>query len=78
MKISVKQRHIKEGRRNASMYCPIALATQEAAGTENCGAGPCKMWIGDNFYSLPPSARDFVNYFDRGFPVAPFEFEIEL
>ena len=81
--ISVTQKHINEGVRQKSKYCPISLALQEAFPDE------CSVTVGGDdttFVSasmgvrdivLPDVARKFISEFDSGSKVAPFKFAID-
>lgn len=82
MKIKVGWRHINAGARSNACFCPIALALMEcvphgpedhvSVGTDSCGATP------HGRADLPRAARDFINRFDAGMPVTPFEFNLKF
>lgn len=81
MIIKVLREHIFRGWQNNCYLCPIALAIRSATGfsymvtpTEVCleDAQP-RLWI-----QLPIEARQFIDAFDRGKSVEPFEFELSL
>lgn len=79
LKVQVTADDIREGKREDSLHCPIALALQRLLGQPwrvgtNVAQGP--NW-GESA-DLPPAAREFVLRFDLGLPVEPFEFETQL
>ena len=78
MKISVTQEDIEQGQRENCNYCPVALAIKRvvkpwdmAVGTSTCG-------INAHSYTLPTVAMMFIDSFDKGLPVQPFEFELPI
>ena len=79
MIVKVTQEHIDKGRRRATSACPIALALKEQLGHEVV-VGEFSTYIGINSDSipLPRSAQRFVARFDRGKPVKPFNFRVQL
>lgn len=78
MKIQVTKDDIYFGIRHLSTRCAVALATSRATGLR-AHVSPTNVFVGDNLRApIPPSAMDFIRDFDRGEPVHPFEFEIEL
>lgn len=80
MKISVTQEHIDQGKKNDNRACPIALAINDATKTNSASVG----WFSCSFHthlgrvtrSLPVQASRFIDYFDGGNSVSPFEFEV--
>ena len=78
-KIQVTQEHINKGKRMKACECPVALAIRDKT-----------KWIPDvsslivtfpgtlDTEWLPAKAAEFVNAFDSGNPVKPFEFEMKL
>ena len=83
MRIKVTQKNIDKGYRGSCDTCPLALALKEAiptarlvsVGTESIGftrEGQSRWKI----IKLPPQARFFVDDFDAGKPVKPFEFDL--
>ncbi len=74
--INVTQRHIDNGICLAPCRCPVALAFMDE-GIE-AGVTPFRLWIGKKSINMPQNASRFVVAFDRGDPVQPFSFEIEL
>lgn len=80
-KIEVTQDDINNGDRDDTQSCPIALALLKAGFTEPRVDG-CDICYteGDKVKSVmsPSVVRDFVKSFDRGLPVKPFSFELDL
>lgn len=75
--IKVTQEHINKGKKRNILFCPIALALNDAFGTE-CSVGP-KDWgfRGESLcYFLSQKCKDFIKKFDNSKPVEPFEFEV--
>lgn len=87
MKVQVTQDHIDNGHRNSAVSCPIALALKETPGATNVsvGIGTASIGYGNvlrydykrTYYHLPWQATEFIDRFDFGDPVQPFEFEME-
>lgn len=80
MVINVTGRHIAGGKRSDCNYCPIALAFKEAGLNIQVGSyfihrSPDDL---ENASELPNAVCDFIRKFDRGQPVQPFSFEINL
>lgn len=81
--IHVTKEHIKAARTDAgytSFSCPVARAV-ESAGLSNNGTRVTVSSIQLNYYDFnsqrvpaPRSVRRFVNRFDQGKPVQPFNF----
>ncbi len=78
MKIKVTQEHIERGRPKSDWACPIACALHEQRPTFEVSVGCYKTLINKVMYALPAKARDFIDDFDSGKPVTPFEFELPL
>ncbi len=76
MKIDVTQNHIDGGKRRAPSECPISLACAD----KGLYASVTPKWacIDGVDIMLPLTATAFVLAFDRGEPVQPFSFRIEL
>lgn len=81
MKISVTQAHINEGVPKVGAQCPIALAIKEATGA-NAYVGNSEIFLDnpETERGIPhsPTISSFIDAFDDGLPVQPFEFELEL
>lgn len=76
--IRVTQANIDNGIRAKCGLCPIALALRDAGFEEpTVGSYEFQATQGCSYlnYGLPESARDFINHFDAGHTVSPFEFE---
>lgn len=76
MKVKVEQRHIDRGERGDAFCCAVALAVAEATGYDDVWVDEYSMSVGDFYYRTPKSASDFIENFDSGYAVAPFEFEL--
>lgn len=81
MRIEVTQAHIKNGKRQRCVACPVALAMTDA-GIEDAFAGPSDLMgvLTNQIFSVdtPTEVRDFMRLFDGGRTVKPFSFEIEI
>lgn len=88
MKIAVTADDIREGRRYVCERCPVALALLRA-----CADGvfvrasyfSAALWFAGreaacqgHVTAFPAEATRFVDDFDRGLDVAPFEFELDV
>tara|TARA_R100000656_G_scaffold104176_1_gene75950 strand:- start:16881 stop:17159 length:279 start_codon:yes stop_codon:yes gene_type:complete len=83
--VKVTAEDIAEGQPLTCRYCPIALAVRRALGADlrtpiQVTPAFISHYVGsvEHIYELPPEARDFIIYFDRGYPGEPFEFELEV
>jgi hypothetical protein len=88
--IRVTDRHIAEGKPRSECECPLALAVIEALAADGviAEAGTVEVDYYDVFVvdgetgcrryraTLPAEAADFVDDFDDGDPVVPFEVEL--
>jgi len=88
MRIEVKKYHIDSGTPKNCSCCPIALAVQEVFPHYVVEVGQFDLTL-DNYddengtvkyweYELPAEACDFVEQFDSGHYVRPFDFELEI
>lgn len=91
MKISVTQEHISAGKKEDCQKCPIALAIIEVlpdthvsvfADLKSVCNAPAQfrdayVRINGEARYLPREASDFIDSFDCGRPVVPFEFDLE-
>ncbi|QGF20193.1 hypothetical protein SEA_SIXAMA_14 [Gordonia phage Sixama] len=88
--IFVSEDHIREGKKNSALSCPIALAIKgsdqeigytcvgrEDASVEWWKASNSKL-IRRGEYKLPKEAQTFVHNVDNGLPVEPFTFTMTL
>jgi hypothetical protein len=80
VKVKVTQSCIDEGVRGQGDSCPVAQAVLEALGLEKTG-----VWIDYGYIEIfelrlptPPNVIQFIESFDRGDPVEPFEFELDV
>ena len=79
MIIKVTQEHIDNGVKFNCSKCPIALAMTEKF--PNCAVGLFGYWVDAtdltmDYKLLPVNANKFIEMFDSGKKVEPFEFEI--
>ena len=77
MKLTVTEKHIRDGIRGKPKSCPIALALCEA-GYEDCFVGPSVVSFADSDSKLPKVARLFVFDFDHEIDVQPIAFELKV
>ncbi|HYT44605.1 MAG TPA: hypothetical protein VEP90_19905 [Methylomirabilota bacterium] len=86
MIVKVTQENIDNGTAADCRACPIALAVLSATKLEGkfnkVSVARCSVWFvtpEDVFdYKLPESARMFIQRFDSGQMVYPFEFELSV
>ena len=72
MKIKVTKEHIEKGKKGSAFFCPIALVFKSKNRvTYN------SMYIEKEFYPLPKKAQTFIQRFDAGKKVKPFQFTIK-
>jgi hypothetical protein len=85
--VRVTSEHIQQGERNNPMACPIALAIIEQQWpTAEVDVFDGHAYASDPDFTairadyltadMPDEADDFVNAFDKGEPVRPFEFSL--
>jgi hypothetical protein len=74
--IIVTQKDIQSGRRRHYRLCPIAFAVGREYGTDDIHVTNRVIKIGNEAFNMPRSARRFVQRFDNGKPVKPFNFLI--
>lgn len=83
--VRVTADHIERGKRHVGHSCPIALAIRE----QWPGTPPRAVFVTDRYASVaaegehwlycevPDAAATFIDLFDEGREVAPFEFDAE-
>jgi hypothetical protein len=82
MKIKVTQEHINSGVQINTRMCPIALAIHETFPNikkVEVGCDNVEIFFNDGAwesYTLPLEAEKFVDWFDQGGMVRPFEFSL--
>lgn len=76
MKIKVTQDDIDCGVRKVKSACPVALATKLHFSNADVIVDYDTLFIGYEWFTLPEEAKDFINNFDNGDEVEPFEFEV--
>lgn len=77
MKITVTQHDIEQGSPFSSCDCPIALAAKRVMPNDEIQVSTQLLWTNTKGYYLPAVAMDFIERFDYGVSVEPFEFEID-
>ena len=79
-RIRVTAEHIARGEPRHPGGCPIAVALQDAGLPAIVGERSADLAFGSSAYrsALPHTARQFIERFDLGAPVHPFEFDIEV
>jgi hypothetical protein len=78
MNISVTQSDINNGTAANCRVCPIALAIQRVMEDPRWTVHYGTAFCGSRMARLPVEASRFVRMFDTGWPVEPFEFELDL
>lgn len=84
VKVKVTQAHIDRGVRAVSDACPVFKAVEETLRGKIRIFAVTNMHVavydktGNRVIMLPPSAYDFIQRFDRGDPVEPFEFPLPV
>lgn len=76
MKIKVTEKDIKYGEERCPGTCPIARAINRELPGQDVMVFKSICEINHYEYELPPRAYDFIEQFDAGLPVEPFEFDI--
>ena len=81
MTITVEQEHIDKGEKMNSSRCAVALAIEAATGvTPEVDYAEVTMQYEDHAVRchLPEAASLFVDEFDKGLPVEPFSFDLDM
>jgi hypothetical protein len=84
MKITLEQKHIEQGIRNNPRQCPIALAINERLDGYFASVGPFDLVLipaskkFNRFCRNPLEFKAFMNLFDKGQPVEPFTFDLDI
>jgi hypothetical protein len=81
MLINVTQSHIDNGCKQDGENCPIANAISEALDADCCVENTkITIYTGyaPTFIKTPLAVRIFIDIFDRGLPVQPFSFWLEV
>lgn len=84
LKVQVTSKHIEQGKRFDSGYCPVALALRDKLdlGTPvTVYPSYCILGSSSHYWSCDRDVGQvalFINRFDRRMPVEPFEFEFEV
>jgi len=80
MIVKVTQEDIDSGLKSNCCECPIALAMKRISSMPSVGRlyASCSVNSVRYWGVLPLAAKEFIHLFDDGFPVKPFEFEINF
>ena len=94
MRIKVLQSHINlaKDKRGSSKTCPVAFAIKDALHWQGISYNEVNVYPGmitiekdkgvfaenDAYKNIPPEVKTFVERFDRGLSVDPFDFEFDL
>lgn len=79
--ITVTEEHIKKGKRQSCIECPIALAINDAAVFSTRAVVKHVSVREDNSLltiPLPRKATSFIYHFDAAEPVEPFSFHLNI
>lgn len=74
--VRVTQTHIDHGVPKSAIFCPIALAVEWPS--DRFCVYPNHICADGKIALLPESARIFIDAYDDGLEVQPFEFELEV
>jgi hypothetical protein len=83
VKVNVTQKHIDIGVPKDCKYCPIAFALRDL-GFKHFDVGVISINIFESAYgdvkriNLPKNVGSFIQDFDAGREVKPFEFELDI
>ena len=77
-KIQVTKEDIKNGIRNDTCSCPIALACKKALKTNEIDVGETKLYVQNCRYNIPKKVQNFISCFDTGKKVKPFSFYVKV
>ena len=81
VRVQVTQQDIDDGKAGEAYRCPVALAARRAFPRQHVRVyAPCIMLIESGYptFDLPSEARRFVDRFDGGVHVEPFEFDLDV
>jgi hypothetical protein len=76
VRVKVKQSHIDEGQPGESCTCAVAKAVQAAFETENVQVEAEFIQVDFAKYPTPDAVVKFIDDYDLGRPVRPFEFDL--
>ena len=79
MKIRVTEEHIRKGLPTDCEFCPVAIAVAEAYGVnhDQVSVDDDSIWVlGEGTAPSPKEVLAFIEAFDEGYAVGPFEFEL--
>ena len=74
IRVTVTEKHIKDGARSSTISCPIALALQEQYDTLDVRVTGWSAGVDGALYSLSNKAEDFIHKFDTKEKVGPATF----
>ena len=77
--VSVTADDIANGKPGECCGCPVYLAVRRVL-PDVSGVGPGRVWLtgGRRPITLPDDAEDFIERYDRGHRVEPFEFDLDV
>lgn len=78
MKIQVTQEDINNGMRRNGNKCPVTLAIKRATGIALVSSGLTICVYGRRELIPPVAVTEFIEQFDAGNPVSPFEFNLPI
>ena len=76
IRIKITKEHIRKGVRGSACECPIALALKETLITNNVHVDMDGMRVNHVSYALDKKDRKFIERFDAGMPVRPYDFDL--
>ena len=76
--IKVTAGDIAIGHRSSALLCPVALALKRAFPRRWCTVSTREYGVGDKVEFLSKEVQQFIESFDAGYPVKPFQFRISL
>jgi hypothetical protein len=75
--ICVTPEHIKQGKRDACVGCPVELGVREVTG-QRWLVGTTTMTLGTRDVPLPKAVSSWIRNWDAGKRCRPITFEVEL
>jgi hypothetical protein len=86
MLVKIRKIDIKQGIPSSHNRCPIALRIRKmipslyyvSVGFKNRLSSSAEIWINNRVYKLPKISAKFIVEYDKGKPVEPFEFELDI
>jgi hypothetical protein len=79
--VQVTQRHIDKGEKNDCNYCPVGIAMRESTGCYVVVTQQAAAFTHDKYGTfaekMPKSVERFIERYDRGESVKPFQFRLK-